>query len=230
MVRFTIITVVYNGRELLPGTVESVRKQRYPHLEYILVDGGSKDGTVDMIRSYAEEMPYLKWISEPDKGLHSENTVAQLMERITPETDVLYGETLLVNSKREPAGIMSELSTRSLPVSLHWSQYLQGMLVVHQSFIVRRTIAPEYVMDNLCADYDWCIRILKHSRQNVSAGLIITDYLMGGMSKQRHQQSLKDRFEVMRVHFGLFPTLLAHAWILIRAFLHWIRRWGRSRY
>lgn len=255
MVRFTIITVVYNGRELLPGTVESVRKQRYPHLEYILVDGGSKDGTVDMIRSYAEEMPYLKWISEPDKGLydamnkglrmatgdfvqflncgdwlHSENTVAQLMERVTPETDVLYGETLLVNSKREPAGIMSELSTRSLPVSLHWSQYLQGMLVVHQSFIVRRTIAPEYVMDNLCADYDWCIRILKHSRQNVNSGLIITDYLMGGMSKQRHQQSLKDRFEVMRVHFGLFPTLLAHAWILIRAFLHWIRRWGRSRY
>jgi glycosyltransferase involved in cell wall biosynthesis len=255
MIRFTIITVVYNGQELLPGTMENVRRQTYPNIEYIIVDGGSKDGTVSLIQEFASQMPNVKWVSEPDKGLydamnkglrmatgdfvqflnagdwlHAPEAIAGLVEQVTPQTDVLYGETMLVNSKREPAGRMSELSTRSLPAALHWSQYLGGMLVVHQSFIPRRTMAPEYVMDNLCADYDWCIRILKHSRQNVNAGLIITDYLMGGMSKQRHQQSLKDRFEVMRVHFGLFPTLLAHAWILIRAFLHWIRRWGRSRY
>lgn len=255
MIQFTIITVVYNGQELLPGTMESVRRQTYPNIEYIIVDGGSKDGTVSLIREFAAQMPSVKWLSEPDKGLydamnkglrmatgefvqflnagdwlHAPDTVARLMEQVTPDTDVLYGETMLVNAKREPAGLMSALSTRVLPAALHWSQYLGGMLVVHQSFIPRRTLAPEYPLDNLCADYDWCIQILKQSRQNINAGMIITDYLMGGMSKQRHRQSLRDRFEVMRIHFGLFPTLLAHLWILIRAFIHRIRRWGRARY
>lgn len=251
----SIITVVYNGKDLLPGTVESVRKQTWTDIEYLIIDGGSKDGTVDLIKQYAAEMPNLRWISEQDKGLydamnkglrmatgefvqflncgdwlHAPDTVEKMMEQATPETGVLYGETLLVNDKREPAGLMSELSTRKLPETLHWSQYLGGMLVVHQSFIARRSLAPEYMEGNLCADYDWCIRILKESSDNIHTGVVITDYLMGGMSKQRHQQSLKDRFSVMRHHYGLFPTLLAHLWIVVRALAHRIARWGREKY
>jgi glycosyltransferase involved in cell wall biosynthesis len=251
----SIITVVYNGKDLLPGTVESVRKQTYADIEYLIIDGGSKDGTVELIEQYAAEMPNLRWISERDKGLydamnkglrmatgefvqflncgdwlHAPDTVEKIMEQATPETGVLYGETLLVNDKREPAGLMSELSTRKLPETLHWSQYLGGMLVVHQSFIARRSLAPEYMEGNLCADYDWCIRILKESGDNIHTGVVITDYLMGGMSKQRHQQSLKDRFSVMRHHYGLFPTLLAHLWIVVRAVVHRFTRWGREKY
>lgn len=251
----SIITVVYNGKDLLPGTVESVRKQTWPDIEYLIIDGGSKDGTVALIEQYAAEMPNLRWISERDKGLydamnkglrmatgefvqflncgdwlHAADTVEKIMEQVTPETGVLYGETLLVNDKREPAGLMSELSTRKLPETLHWSQYLGGMLVVHQSFIARRSLAPEYMENNLCADYDWCIQILKESGDNIHTGVVITDYLMGGMSKQRHRQSLKDRFLVMRHHYGLFPTLLAHLWIVVRAVVHRVTRWGQEKY
>ena len=251
----TIITVVYNGKDLLPGTIESVLRQTWPHIEYLIIDGGSKDGTQDIIRSYAERMPHLRWISEKDNGLydamnkglrmatgefvqflncgdwlHEPDTIEKIMLQAEPGTGVLYGETMLVNDKREPAGLMSALSTRQLPAALHWSQYLGGMLVVHQSFIPRRTLAPEYIEDNLCADYDWCIKILKESEVNIHTNLIITDYLMGGMSKQRHRQSLRDRFEVMRHHFGLFPTLLAHIWIVFRALKHWIVRWGQTKY
>jgi hypothetical protein len=87
------------------------------------------------------------------------------------------------------------------------------MLVVHQSFVPRRSISPEYrASAELCADYDWCIEILKKSPENIHVGGIITDYLMGGLSKKRHQQSLRNRFDVMRYHFGLVPTLLAHLW------------------
>ena len=67
---FSIITVVFNGETLLPGTIESVRRQTYPHIEYIIVDGASKDGTLEIIRKAAETMPNLKWISERDKGLY----------------------------------------------------------------------------------------------------------------------------------------------------------------
>jgi glycosyltransferase involved in cell wall biosynthesis len=252
---FSIITVVYNGVDLLPGTVASVRRQGYPHIEYIIVDGGSTDGTVDLIRHYAAEMPGLVWISEPDKGLydamnkglrmatgdfvwflncgdtlHAVDTVEKVAAKAGPHTGVLYGETLLVDDARRPAGTMSELSTRKRPEHLVWRSYLGGMLVVHQAFVARRQLAPQYIDGNLCADYDWCIRILKSSSENVDTGLIMADYLMGGISKQRHRESLIDRFKVMRRHFGILPTLLAHFWIVLRAFWHRLRRWRRGRY
>lgn len=252
---FSVITVVYNGEKLLAGTMESVFRQTYPGIEYIVVDGASKDGSAAIISEYAAKMPNLRWISEKDKGLydamnkglkmatgdfvqflncgdqlHHNDTLQRLAEAISPQTDVLYGETMLVDDDRRAAGLMSELSTRSLPAHLHWRDFLGGMLVVHQSFIPRRVLAPPYMENNLCADYDWCIRILKKSRENVNAGLIITDYLMGGLSKQRHRQSLLDRFSVMRRHYGLFPALLAHGWILLRAAWHRLTRIGQTRY
>ena len=105
------------------------------------------------------------------------------------------------------------------------------MLVVHQSFVPKRSIAPEYRLEaGLCADYDWCIEILKKSEENVFVDGIITNYLMGGLSKKRHQQSLRNRFDVMRQHFGLIPTLFAHVWIVLRAQLHKLDRWGKERY
>ncbi len=252
---FSIITVVYNGAALLPGTMQSVREQTYPHIEYIVVDGGSKDASVRIIQDFAAQMPQIRWISEPDKGLydamnkglrlasgdfvwflnsgdhlHDPQTVERCAALVQATTDVLYGETLLVNDERQPAGTMSELSTRKLPAHLHWRDYLGGMLVVHQSFVARRTLAPDYRTDNLCADYDWCIRILKQSRSAVNTDLILTNYLMGGLSKQRHRQSLRDRFEVMREHFGLLPTLLAHGRIVLRAIGHRLQRQGKARY
>ena len=259
----------------MPGTIESVRRQTYPYIEYLVVDGASKDRSLSIIQQFAAEMPNLSYISEPDKGLYDAMNkglrlatgdyvwflnggdhlhAADTVERIAAlavvgrnaipahddvsrnsipayeHADVLYGETLLVNDARQPAGTMSELSTRRLPAQLHWRDYLGGMLVVHQSFVPRRALVPEYMAGNLCADYDWCIRILKQSRSTVNTGLILTDYLMGGMSKQRHQQSLRDRFDVMRAHFGLPLTLLAHGKIVIRALWHRLRRWGREKY
>ncbi len=255
MIQFSIITVVYNGAELLRGTMESVRRQRWPGLEYIVVDGASRDNSVAVIEEFAATMPHLRWISEKDKGLYDamnkglqmatgdfvcflnagdelydENTLSILAGNVGPNTDVLYGETMLVDGNRQANGTMSELSTRSLPDTLHWKDYLGGMLVVHQSFYARRSLAPLYALDNLCADYDWCISILKKSRQNSKVNAILTNYLMGGMSKKRHRQSLFDRFKVMKKHFGLLSTLLAHARIVLRALLHFFKRVGKPRY
>lgn len=252
---FSIITVVYNGSSLLPGTIDSVRRQTYPHIEYLIIDGNSTDGTVDIIRKYAAEMPNLRWISEKDRGLydamnkglrmatgdfvwflnggdhfHEPGTVEKIAGLVSPETGVLYGETLLVDDTRNPIGTMSELSTRTLPARLQWRDYLGGMLVVHQSFVARRTLAPLYIDGNLCADFDWCIHILKKSSQNVNTGLILSDYLAGGISKKRHRQSLLDRFTVMRKHFGWLATILAHGKIILRAGWHRIKRRKQARY
>jgi glycosyltransferase involved in cell wall biosynthesis len=63
----SIITIVYNGVHHLEQTIRSVLDQSYPNIEYIVIDGGSKDGSVELIKKYAEKLAY--WISEPDKGV-----------------------------------------------------------------------------------------------------------------------------------------------------------------
>ncbi len=63
----TVITVVRNARAQLERTLRSVAGQSHPHLEYIVVDGGSTDGTPDMIREYGQHVDY--WVSEPDRGI-----------------------------------------------------------------------------------------------------------------------------------------------------------------
>jgi glycosyltransferase involved in cell wall biosynthesis len=64
----TIITVVFNGEKHLEQTIQSVINQTYDNVEYIVIDGGSTDGTVDIIRKYENQIDY--WVSEPDGGLY----------------------------------------------------------------------------------------------------------------------------------------------------------------
>jgi hypothetical protein len=64
----TVITVVYNGAKYLEDTIKSVINQTYPNVEYIIIDGGSTDGTIDIIKKYDDYIDY--WVSEPDKGIY----------------------------------------------------------------------------------------------------------------------------------------------------------------
>lgn len=64
----SIITVVYNGAKTLEQTIQGVLNQSYKNIEYIIIDGGSTDGTIDIIKRYEKDISF--WISEPDKGLY----------------------------------------------------------------------------------------------------------------------------------------------------------------
>ena len=64
----SVITVVYNGEKYLEQTIKSVINQTYKSIEYIIIDGGSTDKTLDIIKKYEKHISY--WVSEPDKGLY----------------------------------------------------------------------------------------------------------------------------------------------------------------
>ena len=78
--RLSIITINYNNAEGLRKTLASVASQTYRNIEHIIIDGGSTDGSVDVIREYAEDQTsnikhqtshIVKWTSEPDKGIYN---------------------------------------------------------------------------------------------------------------------------------------------------------------
>ena len=65
---FSVVTVVFNGEKTVEDTIRSVIGQKYDSVEYIIIDGGSTDGTLDIIRKYEDKIAY--WISEPDRGIY----------------------------------------------------------------------------------------------------------------------------------------------------------------
>ena len=135
---------------------------------------------------------------------------------------VLYGDTDIVNMD----GHFFRHRRLTPPKRLSWRSFMWGMLVCHQSFYARADIAKgiHYNLDyRFSADVDWCIRIMREAARrhlplrNVNA--VITNYLDGGMSVQNHKASLKERFQVMRSHYGLLTTLFVHAWFAVRSVL-----------
>lgn len=132
---------------------------------------------------------------------------------------VLYGETDIVNE----AGEFVRHRRLKAPEVLRSRSFLQGMVVCHQAFYALTEIARQTLYDEryrLSADVDWCIRVMKQSeaehRVLKNAHMVLVHYLEGGMSIQQHWPSLKERFVIMRRHFGLLPTIERHIWFVFR--------------
>ncbi|WP_018618283.1 glycosyltransferase family 2 protein [Spirosoma luteum] len=242
MPTLSIITITYNAERFLERTIQSVIGQQATDYEYIVIDGGSTDGTLDIIERYKEYIT--SWISEPDRGLydamnkglhrargeyvwfmnagdtvHDSQTLANLLT-ITNESpaDVYYSDALFVRNDGPPVGLRSQVTPHILPPNLTWPDMALGMKVCHQAFIARRSIAPDYLLNNLSADLDWEIRCLKAAQKVKFLPFVLCQYLVGGLSVQHHRRSLTDRFRVLVAHFGLLTTVANHGRILMRAY------------
>ena len=251
--RLSIITVCYNPGQLLLETMESVWAQDADAIEYLVIDGGSTDGTVALLRAHSDRIDH--WQSEPDAGIYdamnkglaaatgdfvwfmnagdqlfAPDTARRLLALAAPDVDVLYGEVMLVNQAREHLGPFSETRPMRLPERLDWKSLQRGMVVCHQGFVPRRRIAGRYMLNNLAADIDWVIECLKQSRRTVNTKLILAEYLAGGVSKQQHRRSLLGRYRILRKQYGFLPNLVNHARIVVRAGVHRLRKRGQVRY
>lgn len=237
--RFTIITVTYNAGKVLDDTIQSVISQTYHHIEYIIIDGASKDNTLQVIDRYRNRIQ--KVISEPDHGLydamnkgmkwatgdyicflnagdsfHEDDTLLRMVHSIHGNElpDILYGETAIVDSN----GHFLHMRRLSAPEKLTWRSFRQGMLVCHQAFFVKRTLLEPYDLQyRFSSDFDWCIRMMKKSQTLHNTHLTLIDYLDEGLTTQNHKASLWERFHIMCRYYGWTSTLLHHIWFVVRA-------------
>lgn len=237
--KFSVITVTYNAAAVLEDTIQSVITQTYHHVEYIIVDGGSTDGTLDIVAQYRDRIATV--VSEPDKGLydamnkgmrlatgdylcflnagdsfHEDDTLQSIAHSLTGSTlpDVIYGQTELVDSE----GHFVRMRRLSAPEHLNWKSFRQGMLVCHQAFFAKRTLAEPYDLRyRFSADFDWCIRVMKHAHTLHNTRLTLIDYLEEGMTTRNRRASLRERFRIMVKHYGWVSTVLHHAWFVVRA-------------
>lgn len=233
---FSIITITYNAAETLAATLQSVAAQTFKGYEYIVVDGASKDDTVQMVQQSGLAT---KMVNEPDKGLydamnkglrmaegeyliflnagdafHAPDTLQCIAEAIgNNRPGVVYGETAIVDAERKFV-MMRRLRA---PERLTWRSFKSGMLVCHQAFIARRDIAPEYDLQyRYSADVDWCIRCMKQTDELLNTHLTLIDYLNEGVTTRHHRASLKERYAVMCKHYGTLPTALRHVGFAFR--------------
>lgn len=247
--RISVITIVYNDVKHLEETILSVTEQTFDNIEYIIIDGGSTDGTLDVIKNHADKLSY--WISEKDNGIydamnkglriasgdfvwflnsgdqiHEKNTVEELVRQIDEETDVIYGETVLINDEGEILG----MRRKQAPENLTWKSFFTGMMVCHQSVLVRRNVAPEYNEKyRFSADFEWVLLSLKKARKIVNSHQILSRYLEEGATTQNHKASLKERFDIMKRFFGFIPTVVVHIWLAFTSFLFSLQNKGDFR-
>lgn len=240
---FTIITVTFNAESTISPTLRSIESQTFTDFQYLVVDGLSRDTTLDVVNNAGIKNTDI--ISEKDSGLydamnkgihnakgqyliflnagdslHAPDTLQKIADtiKINGYPDITYGQTIIVNSERE------KIANRHLtaPENLTFSSFKNGMLVCHQAFIAKRDIAEDYDLQyRYSADYDWCIRCLKKSRKNVYIDDVLIDYLNEGVTTANFKKSLKERYKIMCKYYGTFSTTIRHIKFLFR---HLIRK------
>lgn len=198
--KITVITVCYNSADTIEQTIQSVLNQTYEDKEYIIIDGGSIDGTLDIIRKYAQQLAY--WHSEPDRGLYDamnkgityatgdviaflnsddwyEDGILEKVDRYfrQKDTDILGGSIHLILNDR----IVSKARVGKAPEDIR-----VRMIYLHPALFAKRVIFDQIgkfdLQYKIAADYDWVLRAYLAGFFIVAVEDVFTNFRDGGTS------------------------------------------------
>lgn len=221
----SIITVVYNSKKLLEKTINSVITQTYVNIEYIIIDAGSTDGTVDIIKKYEDNIDY--WLSEKDEGIYdgmnkgidkssgewifflnsgdlfkTKEVLAEIFDKpiYSQNSDILYGDIDIdykTFKKHKKAGSLINITKK--------------MQFSHQSIFIKRNIITKNKFDTsfrYAADYQMIYNFYKEGRAFFNTKKTVSIILPGGISDISQIDVFKEYSIVNKKNFVLIIFLL----------------------
>jgi GT2 family glycosyltransferase len=224
---FSVVTPSYNQGQFIRATIESVLSQRIPSLQYLVMDGGSKDGTVEILKEYGDR---LSFVSEHDEGtgdavnkglalcqaeiigwLNSDDvyypqTLSRVVElfELHPEVDVIYGRAHHID---EHGAIIEEYPTEE------WS--FEGLIrhcIISQpaAFFRRRVIekfGPLAIAHKYCVDYEFWIRLAKKGARFLFVPELFAATRLHDQAKTcaARKKCHKDTNDILVEHLGYLP-------------------------
>lgn len=222
--KISIVTVCYNSADTIRHTIESVLNQNYGETEYIIIDGGSKDGTVDIIKEYSDRITY--WCSEKDQGIYdamnkgirkstgeviafmnsddwyySNNifkNIALCFDR--SNADIVYGDFIRMWSDEDKESTYFSVADKD-PETLHFS-----FPFCHQAMFMRRRlfdVLGEYQLDyKVSADYEWILKAYINNFKFQYIPECICAWSYGGYTQKHLAQNIE---ECKKIRLNMLP-------------------------
>lgn len=216
----SIITVAYNAKDEIEKTIKSVLEQSYNNIEYIIIDGGSTDGTLEIIKKYEEKIDY--WISEPDKGIYdamnkgirhahglwmnflnagdtyaNNDVLVKMFSNNNDNTTLVYGDIFAIKENGEPLYVKAiELKDKN--------SIKKGMKVCHQAIFYHKKIMEDYD-SNLKLKSEWKHLIHMTQKKNFKAKKFdfpVVNYSIGGLGAQLLKLNHKEYRKVFLEEYG----------------------------
>jgi glycosyltransferase involved in cell wall biosynthesis len=218
--KISIVTICFNNAGVIRRTIESVTGQDYPDIEYIVVDGGSTDGSLDIIKEY--ELQIATLISEPDKNLYDAinkgmkaatgdvvglihagdrlfngEVIRKIADYFTDnDIDVMYGHSILVNESDVPVRVNKSPAYRRSLVKRGW-------MPSHQSIYIRRSLLDKIGYYNLdlhpSSDYEFFLRYFYfHTLKIKRLDEFILRFSMGGISTRNYLNNIRSQEQQMK--------------------------------
>ena len=242
----SIITAVFNGKDYLEETILSVINQSYHNVEFIIIDGGSTDGTLDIIKKYADEIDY--WISEKDNGVfdawnkglqlscgkwigflgaddfYELNAIQKYVKNINMLNGVEYisSKSYLITRDKKILRVIGK--------PWNWKSFSIYMTVAHVGSLHHRSLFEKYgtydIKFPVCADYEFLLRAGNKLKSSFISD-ILCNFRVGGHSQGESHWGVAEIFKETydaKLKHNTRPTTL-HAYIdLLWAKIKWTTR------
>ncbi|CAM3474998.1 glycosyltransferase family 2 protein [Aequorivita lipolytica] len=226
--KVSIITATYNSAQTINNCMDSVLGQTYKNIEYVVIDGNSKDRTVEIIKARAAEHLNIKWVSEADKGIydalnkgiematgeiigfvHSDDYLAgpEIISEIVKifeegDTDGVYGDLEYVN-KEDTMRVIRSWKSRNF----HPKLLKKGWMPAHPTLFLKKEVYQKHgsfdLKFKIAADYDFMLRVLRDPSLKFSyVPKVITKMRVGGASNR----SLKNMYQKSREDFTVIKS------------------------
>jgi len=226
MDKISIVTVVLNRREEFEKTIENIFCQTYDNLEIIIIDGGSTDGTVDVIKKYDHKIAY--WVSEPDKNIYhamnkgiikstgkwinfmnagdlyyDKNVIKNVFENSDyKEVDLLIGNSIIAYdefSRKYQNGNLSEI----------W----KGARFIHQSCFINTEFQRSNLYNennDISADFEFFFNSIEISKiKTYNLNHVVSIFRAGGLSDNRRIEALVANFKIVQNRFRFSPRVFS---------------------